>query len=141
MDIAHRGKQLTFLGMDIEFNNDKTVSISTPEHIDEAIEFFGEDLKGGITTPATKGLFDVNDKSKPLSKMKQDIFHSVVARLLWIMKRSRPDIETTISFLCTRVANSTEEDWEKLRRLLKFVQQTKSDKRIIGAKSLNELNT
>ena len=37
---VHRGKQLTFLGMDIEFNDDKTASISTPEYIDEAIEFF-----------------------------------------------------------------------------------------------------
>ena len=127
--------------MDIEFNNDKTVSISTPEYIDEAIECFGEDLGKSVTSPATKNLFDVNEESKPLSAKKQEIFHSVVARVLLMMKRSRPDLETAISFLCTRVAYSTEEDWEKLRRLLKFLQQTKSDKRVIGAKSLTELNT
>ena len=40
---VHRGKQPTFLGIDIEFNDAKTVSISTPEYIDEAIEAFGEE--------------------------------------------------------------------------------------------------
>ena len=35
---VHRGKQLTFLKMAIEFNDDKTVSISTPEYIDETIK-------------------------------------------------------------------------------------------------------
>ena len=49
---VHRGKNLTFLGMDIEFNDDKTVSISTPEYIDEAIKIFEEELKrrGNVTS-------------------------------------------------------------------------------------------
>ena len=83
----------------------------------------------------------MNEDAAALSKKKQDIFHSVVARLLWMMKRSRPDIETAVSFLCTKVSCSTEEHWEKLRRVLKLVQQTKEDKRAIGAQNLEELNT
>ena len=141
--MIHRGKELTFLGMDIEFNEDKTVSITTPEYIDGAIEVFEEvdKLKGTVKSPATKNLFIVDENSMPLTKKRHDIFHSVVASLLWIMKRSRPDIETAISFLCTRVSCSTDEDWEKLKRVLTFLSQTKKDKRIIGAKNLHEIAT
>lgn len=138
---VERGKKLTFLGMDIEFNDDKTVSISTPEYLDQAIETFSEEVKGEVTSPANKTLFKVDEESLVLDRNRHDIFHSIVARLLWVMKRSRADLETAISFLCTRVSCSTEEDWEKMRRVLKFVKQTKDDKRIIGAKSLTELMT
>ena len=51
---VYRGKKLTFLGMDIEFNEDRSVMISTPEYIDEAIEHFGEDVSKTVTSPATK---------------------------------------------------------------------------------------
>ena len=67
---VHRGNNLTFLGMDIEFNDNKTVSISTPEYIDKAIEVFEEELKGEVTSPANKMLFVVNEEVKPLSKKK-----------------------------------------------------------------------
>lgn len=138
---VYRGKQPTFLGMDIEFNEDKSVTISTLEYIDEAIEHFGEDVNKTVTSPAIKNLFEVDEASPALDRKMQDIFHSVVARLLWIMKRSRPDLETAVSFLCTRVSCSTIEDWNKLKRVLQFVNKTKSDKRTIKADNLSEMLT
>ena len=137
----YRGKTLTFLGMDLEFNDDKSVTISTPEYMDEAIKAFGEDVSGHVSSLATKNLFEVNEESPLLPQKRQDTFHSVVARLIWVMKRSRPDLETCVSFLCTRVSCSTEEDWLKLKRVLQFVNQTKTDTRTIEADNLSELFT
>ncbi len=37
----------------------------------------------------------------PVKQQKQ--FHTMTARLLYLVKRSRPDLLTTTSFLCTRV--------------------------------------
>jgi hypothetical protein len=58
-----------------------------------------------------------------------------------VEKRSRPDIETTNSFLCTRVSKSDEDDWLKLKRLLQFLNQTIDDVRIIAADNLCKLFT
>lgn len=58
----HRGKNPTFLGMDINFNDDKSLTISTSEYIDEAFETFKENLSGKVTSPSTKTLFEVNDE-------------------------------------------------------------------------------
>ena len=55
------------------------------------------------------------------------------------MKRARPDLETSVSFLMKRVSKSTEEDWVKLKRVLEFMKKTKTDTRTIGAKSLSQI--
>ena len=78
--------------------------------------------------------------SKELDEARSEIFYSVTAKLLFIMKRAKPDIETTISYLMTRVSKSNEKDWEKLKRCLGFVKGTIKDKRIIGAASLHDLH-
>ena len=57
------------------------------------------------------------------------------------MKRARPDLETAIGFLCTRVSKSDEDDWKKLRRVIAYVQATIDDIRIIGASSLSQIFT
>ena len=78
---------------------------------------FGEDVSTRVSSAATKKLF-VLTPAKALSDERSEIFHLVVAKLLWVMKRARPDIETAISFLCTRVSRSDECDWGKLKILL-----------------------
>ena len=139
--VISRGKEHKFLGMNIKFNENNTVQIGQKEYIAESIELFDEDVSQNVSTPATKNLFVVNPDAEPLDESKADIFHSVVAKLLWVMKRSRPDIETVISFLCTRVSCSDTDDWKKLRRLLQFLSQTIDDERVMGADSLHHLNT
>ena len=57
------------------------------------------------------------------------------------MKRLRQDIETAISFLCTRVKYRDIHDWVKLRQLLQFLSQTIGDDRVIGSANIYELLT
>ena len=135
------GTSFDFLGMDVTIRKDRKVEISMKKQIEEAIDWFGETISNKPVTPANKNLLSVNNDATPLNERKQDIFHSIVAKLLYIAKRGRPDIETTVSFLCTRVARSTIEDWFKLKRVLGFLQHTINDKRIIGASTLQELYT
>ena len=68
-----------------------------------------------------------------------DLFHSIVIKLMWVSQRCRLDISTTISFLCTRVSQPTEQDWLKLKRVLEFLNGTVGDKLTLGAESLDRL--
>jgi hypothetical protein len=47
-----------------------------------------------------------------------------LAKLLYLGKRSRPDILTTVAFLSTRVLKATEEDWKKLVKLVRYLRGT-----------------
>ena len=139
--VTTRGKKHTLLGMKITFNNDGSLSIDTREYIREAIDDFNDAVDTNVNSAAALGLFTVDVKSPKLSTKKSDTFHRVVAKLLWVMKRGRPDIETAISMLCTRVQEPTEQDWKKLKRLLQFLNKTIDDIRVLSADNLGDMFT
>ena len=60
-----------------------------------------------------------------LSSEDQEVFHSIVTTYLYNSNRSRPYIYPTISILCGRVRDANKNDWEKLRRLVKYLAFTK----------------
>ena len=115
-----RGKNHNFVGMDKEFKNNGTVEIRMEEYIKEYIATFNEEMTKGVNTPAKHDLFYISE-IETTSEGKMDIFHHIVAKLLYVSKRARVDVDLTVSFLCTRVSCSTEEDWIKLRRLLQYL--------------------
>ena len=57
------------------------------------------------------------------------------------MKRARPDIETTVAFLCTRVTKINEDDWKELHRLISFLKSKIDDVRFIEATNLTDIYT
>ena len=93
-------------------------------YLEEAIQAFGEDVLVGAVIPTNRNLFVVTKDLSPLETDKAEIFHHVVAKLLYVAKRARVDLQLVIAFLCTRVSKSTQEDWEKLRRTLKYIHKT-----------------
>ena len=58
---------------------------------------------------------------------------------MYITKRGRPDINTTVAFLCTIVSKSNKDDWKKLEKLLILLKNTINDKRYIGVFNLESL--
>ena len=136
-----RGKKHVFVGMTIEFLGEGKVLIMLGDYLQECIDVSGIDVSEGAKTPATKNLFNVDESSPLLCKMKHDLFHHIVAKLLFVAKRARIDLALTIAFLCTRVSKSTEEDWGKLARLLKYIHSTIDMPRIIQATDLTVLQT
>ena len=99
----------------------------------EGIGIFGEELEGEVTPPAHHHLFQVNEDADPLDKNKKENFHSVTAKILYLVKQARTDLETLVSFLTMRVTKSNVDNWKKIKRGITFVKNTIKDKRIIGA--------
>jgi hypothetical protein len=136
-----RGKEHVFLGMDISFHDDGTVNIKMKDYIKEAITDFEDDISRTAATPARKNLFDIDDSKEPLENARKENFHSVVAKLLYVSKRGRQDIQLAIAFLCTRVSCSTAEDWSKLKRVLEYLNGTLDEFLTIGADDLGNMLT
>ena len=57
------------------------------------------------------------------AKMKK-AFHHSVAQLLFVATRVRRDIQTAVAFLTTRVKKPDEDDWGKLKRVLRYLKGT-----------------
>jgi len=109
-----RGKEHVFLGMSIKFNSDCTIDIHMKNYLEEALRDFGDYNYKHVMTPAKKNLFEVNTTLPKLEGHKVQVFHSIVAKLLYVLKCGWLDIQLAVVYLCTRVLVCTDEDWAKL---------------------------
>ena len=138
-----RGPSHTFIGRDFELTNNKRVKITVKEYIKECIAAFGEPIEGEAKTLAKHNLFQrsTNEMEEKLNEEKADLFHHIVAKLLYISKHARLDIDIPITFLCSKVSQPDKGDWEKLRRILTYLNGTLDLPRIIGADNIDSLDT
>jgi hypothetical protein len=118
---VHDNKIHSYLGM--------TWNFSVPFNVKITMEGFVKDLlkdcevTGSVLTPATEQLFSTRE-SPPLDDEAKSMFHTQVAKLLYLAKRTRPDILLAISFLTTRVQAPDQDDLQKLKRVLKYINGT-----------------
>ena len=96
-----RGKQHTFLGMDIDFIKHGRVKISMKEYVLECIEAYNLSEKEITSSPAKNDLFHINAETERLASGEQEKLHSILAKLLYISNRERPDVLLPVVFLCT----------------------------------------
>jgi hypothetical protein len=117
------GKRHSYLGMQLEFLAGK-VRVDMSSYTEKVLDFYAKVLEPR-RVPGKKGVFLVSKSSAAVNLDEKQRFHTVVAKLLYLAKRARPDIITIVSFLCTRVKAPTMEDVEKLEYLLGYLHRTK----------------
>eukprot|EP00957_Ditylum_brightwellii_P067420 5117834-Ditylum_brightwellii.AAC.1 len=86
------------------------------EYVKEIIEDFPEVIEGSVTTPAADHLFNMDPECEALGKLLARQFHTSTAKLLFLCKKARPDVQTAVAFLTTHVKNSGDNNWKKLQR-------------------------
>jgi Reverse transcriptase (RNA-dependent DNA polymerase) len=136
-----RGKKHVFLGMNVTYTPHGTAEIIMRDYLEEAIAESKLDVRRTASSPARRDLFEIDEASPPLEADDAEVFHSVVAKLLYVSLRARGDILLAISFLCTRVSKCTKQDQAKLKRVLEYLNGTLHYKYILGADDLKKLRT
>ena len=128
--------------MQITYNDNGTATFGMKSYLLEASDKCGMNITRTAATPATRTLFDENPLSEPLSKADAEVFHRIVAKLLYVPIRARANIRLlTFGFLCSRVSKSTVQDQDKFRRLLEYINGTIDLVHTIGADDLGKLQT
>jgi len=127
------GKEQSYLGMQISFRSGE-VHVEMKNYIEKILATFGGDLVP-YQNPGRKDLFMV-EQHNVLSSEDMKTFHTIVAKLLYLAKRARPDIMTVVSFLCTRVKGPTIGDLGKLKHLLGYLEKTKSRPLVLKPKGM-----
>ena len=84
------------------------------EYTDKLLREFWEHYKlnGNAKTPAGTDLL-ANKGGEILSNEMHEVFHTFVAKGLFMSKRSQPNIQLTIAVLATRVKEPTIDNWKK----------------------------
>jgi len=116
---------LEYLGMQIDYWKKGIVTFSMKEHIEKLLQEMPYDMEGNARTPAAIHLFNTNDGVDKLTEDKAQLFHHILAKLLYLCRRTRQDIQTAVAFLCTRVRNPDKDDYKKLTRVIQYLRATK----------------
>ena len=76
--------------------------------------------------PAGADLMDTyENESELLDEAEQKIFHSNVAKILFVAKRTKLVVLTAISFLASRVNKANQKDKSKLNKIFAYLNETK----------------
>ena len=114
-----------YLGLRIDYSVPSKVIFTMYDYIEDIIVEAPNDLKPkNCKYPSNDKLFHVDEDSPKLSHAKADLFHRMVARILYASHRARPDVAVTTAFLCSRITAPTEEDYKKLGRLIGYLRDT-----------------
>jgi hypothetical protein len=112
----------------------------TLQAFDEAIKNHGEGwvlVQSRIAkrTAAPDNLFVVNEDCEKLSIEVAACFHKVVAKMLYLIKRARPDTSLSVAFLTTRVRAPDTDDWGKLSHLMEYLRADKDRPLVLGGEN------
>jgi hypothetical protein len=134
---ATRGQVHDYLGMELDYQKQGELKINMTKYVENMLNNFPVKLgkKDVAKTPAGDNLFNLGTGAK-LDTKRAEIFHTFVAKGLFLCKRARPDIQQTISVLCTRVRDPNQVDWEKLMRVMKYLNGTKEENLTLSADDL-----
>ena len=123
MRTLHRVAIHSYLGMIFDFSTQGEVHISMDGYVEDFLAEYS--ISDTAPTPAKTDLFEVDKQTQPLDDVGRYNFHSRVAKILFVDKRTWPDLFTAVSFLSKRVQCPTTQDVDKLQKLLKYINGTR----------------
>jgi hypothetical protein len=117
---ATRGNIHEYLAMKLDYSQEKINKINMVDNVKEMVNDFQEEISKS-NYPWNENLFKVDNKRPLLSKEKRELFHTFVAKGLFLCKRARLDIQLAI------IHSPDEQDWSKLIKLLSYLNTTSED--------------
>jgi hypothetical protein len=132
-----RGLIHDYLGMTLDYSEKGKVKIKMIDYVKKMLVDLPSEMDGVAPTPAANHLFTVDEDQEKVDENKAQFFHTYVAKALFLCKRSRPDIQTAVAFLCTRVKSCDKDDYKKLTRMLQFLRGSQDDFLTLSATSLH----
>jgi hypothetical protein len=112
--------------MSIDFSKKGKVIFRMTDYIQNMLDELPNDFDGTAATPATSYLFKTRECAAKLSMELSEFFHSNVAKLLYLALRARPDILVAVAFLTTRVSSPDIDDLGKLKRVMRYLRDTRN---------------
>jgi hypothetical protein len=123
--------------MTIDYSSDGKVMISMKEYIRSMLEGLPDDMGGESATPAGNHLFQVNENGTKLDEERAIMFHHNTAKLPFLCKRARPDIQPPVAFLCTCVKEPDQVNYKKLARVMRYLRGTPEQVLTLEAKNMS----
>jgi len=114
------GIATNILGMQIEYTSEHII-MHQEKYIVEMLEKFKMSDCKSVSTPILSG-----SESGSKSDLTTHLYMQVIGSLLHLSNSTRPDIAYAISILAAKMQSPTVSDWQKAKRLFRYLKGTKS---------------
>mmetsp|Transcript_19967 Transcript_19967/g.33422 ORF Transcript_19967/g.33422 Transcript_19967/m.33422 type:complete len:532 (-) Transcript_19967:698-2293(-) len=118
-----------YLGMGIERSSDgKHIKLTQLGLVERIVDEYASDLaesrssRATNRTPAGPDLFEESPDSERIDSKK---YLRLVMTLMYLARLTRPDILQPVTYLASRAAVATKDDWNKCLRIVRYVAATK----------------
>ena len=118
----HIGKRHDYLGMILNFTTPGALEIDMSDYIQVILQDAPANLRGTSTVPAAKHLFKTRHDAPKLNPSEQEMFHHLTMQLMYLSQPGRPDIHTAVAFLSSRVSSPDQDDYSKLGKVIKCLE-------------------
>ena len=146
--VVSSGDEYDYLGMCLNWRIPGSCQLSMPAYCNKVVDKFEKASKHlrnkdeifalkKTSTPAKPDAFQVDQESPLLNKLDKSNFHTLIATIAYLAKRTFPQLMTISSFLIGRVQFPTQEDWTKLEKVVAYIHYHRDFKLIISPKNLN----
>ena len=106
--------------MTIDYLIEEKVMIRMDDYVDNLLSEARENMGGVSSSPAAEHMYEANEKEPELiNEAYAQYFHTMAAKLLFLSKRERPDLQKIVEFLTARVKKLDRDDYKKLGRVFK----------------------
>lgn len=117
-EITDMGSLKLYLGIQIEKSNG-LYYMHEEKYINKILETFNMSNSKPSKIPLDTGYFKIlNDE--PLES--NEIYRKVIGSLLYLSGNTRPDIAAAVSILSRKVSCPTQNDWNEVKRVLRYLQ-------------------
>lgn len=133
-EIQDLGEVKQYLGLEVTKSTDGVYSICQSKYIRSVTVDFGLSDAKESSIPMRTDYGSTNDEGLLLSNTE---YQKLIGCLLFISINTRPDISAAISILAQRVSQPRQEDWNELKRVVKYLKGTINAKLVLGRSEIS----
>ncbi|GBP07332.1 Retrovirus-related Pol polyprotein from transposon TNT 1-94 [Eumeta japonica] len=134
-EITDLGDLKLYLGIEVLVKND-LFYLSQERYINKILDDFNLQQAKTSSIPMDPGYLRMNSEN---CLEDNNLYRKAIGSMLYVSNNTRPDIAVAISILSRKVSNPNENDWNELKRVMKYLKGTKGLKLCVGSKSSLQL--
>jgi hypothetical protein len=122
---VQEGENISFVGLEIQTADDKSVKIRQIGYIKDLLEHFKIGELDFEDHPCSDNIMRMPKADE--SSVDKSLFLSGIMKIMYLSTRSRPDIAFAVSALASRSSDPKESDMRAMIKIVKYINKTKDD--------------
>lgn len=131
------GEIKQYLGIQVTRDGDGIFHLNQTQYINKVINDFGLSNAKESIVPITVSYGKSTSGESKSVLLSNEQYQKLLGCLLFIAVNTRPDIAVSVSILAQKVCQPTQEDWNELKRVLKYLKGTANLKLALAQKDYN----